>query len=795
MTILDALRTKRLYFDGGMGSLLQGMGLRPGEQPESWNIRHPDRIIGVHRSYLEAGCDILKTNTFGVNELRTDCPEDLIRAAVDCARTAIGDRTDKYIAFDMGPSGKLLEPLGDLPFEQAVEIFGRSVRAAVRAGVDLILIETMSDAYETKAAVLAAKENSDLPVFVTNAYDATGKLMTGADPAAMVALLEGLRVDAIGVNCSVGPDQLEGVVRTLVQEASVPIIVNPNAGLPDSVDGKPVYSIGPEAFAEYMVQLAELGVQVLGGCCGTTPDYLRATITRTRSLAYTLPSKKNGTRISSYTHAVAIGQKPVLIGERINPTGKKKIKEALRNGDLELLLREGVAQAEAGVAVLDVNVGLPELDEPAVMSELICRLQSVTDLPLQIDTVNPEAMARAMRLYNGKPLVNSVTGKPESMDAIFPLVRKYGGTVIALTLDEEGIPSTAEGRFAIAEKIIRRAEEYGIDRRDIVVDPLAMAISADPGSAEVTLEAIRLIKSRLKVCTSLGVSNISFGLPAREAVNTAFFALALGAGLDCAIMNPFSEGMMRTYAACNALHNLDPNCSEYIAQAAGWTFSGPSSVAAPTGTVTTDGASGLMGSILHGLKEAAVREATALLATTTPLELINTQIIPALEEAGRTFEAKTTFLPQLLMTADAAAAVFEVVKAAMPVAEADSRRKVVLATVKGDIHDIGKNIVRVLLESFGFTVTDLGRDVPPEAVCAAAEEHQCDLIGLSALMTTTVPAMEETIRQLRQKRPSARVVVGGAVLTQEYADRIGADKYAADAMETVRYAQQFYDIE
>ncbi|MBQ9083741.1 MAG: homocysteine S-methyltransferase family protein [Clostridia bacterium] len=790
MNIMEAVARRRLYFDGGMGTLLQGMGLAPGAAPERWNLSHPDRIASVHRAYLDAGCDIIKMNTFGINELRFDDPETLIEAAAQCARSAIGDRTGKYMAYDMGPTGKLLEPLGNLPFERAVEIFGRCVRAAVQAGADLILIETMSDAYETKAAVLAAKENSTLPVFVTNAYDGTGKLMTGADPAAMVALLEGLGVDALGVNCSVGPDQLTQVVDTLCRYASVPVIVNPNAGLPSSVDGKPVYSIGPAEFAAYMVPLAQRGAAILGVCCGTTPEYIAALIADTQNLPYALPERKPDTLVSSYTHAVTIGEVPLLIGERINPTGKKKVKEALRRGDLEPLLRDGLMQADAGAHLLDVNVGLPDIDEPAVLVELVQRLQAVTDLPLQLDTTHPEAMARAMRIYNGKPLVNSVNGTTESMRTIFPLVKKYGGAVIALTIDENGIPDTAEGRCAVAEKIVRCAEDFGIPRKEIIVDPLAMAVSADPSSAKVTLDAIRLIKARLGVATSLGVSNISFGLPAREVVNASFFGLALGAGLDCAIMNPFSVGMMQTYHAFNALMAHDPNCASYIAHAAGWAT--PSAAVPAATPQKSRDVGGLKDAICRGLREEALREAQVLLQTTPPLTIIETEIIPALDEAGRTFEQKTTFLPQLLVTAETASAVFDLIKAAMPAAAQDSTRKVVLATVRGDIHDIGKNIVRVLLESFGFTVIDLGRDVAAETVLQAVQAHACKLVGLSALMTTTVPAMGDTIALLRKEAPGTTVVVGGAVLTQEYADRIGADFYAADAMETVRFAQKFY---
>ena len=801
MNLLEKIRTSRTYCDGGMGTLLQARGLQPGELPERWNITRPEAVIDIHHQYLLAGANIITANTFGANVLKFgDELEDIIAAALANIRTAISrlnpeKQADRYAAFDVGSLGKMLQPLGDLPFEDAVEIFAKSIRIAARHGADLIFIETMNDSLEAKAAVLAAKENCDLPVFITCVYDAQAKLMTGADPAAMVAMLEGLGVDALGMNCSLGPEQMLPIVPRLAAETSLPLIVNPNAGLPRTENGKTVFDVDAERFSDIMVKIVEAGACLVGGCCGTTPEYIRRTVEKTASMPYRLPEKKAHTVVSSYTHAVRIGEGPVLIGERINPTGKARFKQALREGDIDYILNEGVRQQEAGAHILDVNVGLPEIDEPAMMLNVVRELQAVSDLPLQIDTVDPVAMEKAMRACNGKPLVNSVNGKPESMEAVFPLVKKYGGVMVALTIGPDGIPDTAEGRYAIAADIVAKAEAYGIDRRDIVVDPLAMAVSSDPKSADVTLESIRLIEERLGVHTSLGVSNISFGLPNRDFVTSTFFALALQTGLDAAIMNPFSLEMMKVYHSFRALRGFDANCADYIAFASGLSTqtmtaaAGPASAASGIAAETFEP---LKHAVIKGLKEKAGTLAAQMAATMDPLEVINGQIIPALDVVGKGFEAKTVFLPQLLMSAEAAKAAFEAVKAAMPASDQPSKGKIVLATVKGDIHDIGKNIVRTLLSNYGYEVIDLGKDVPPQKIVDCALEHDVKLVGLSALMTTTVPAMEETIALLRKSGARAKVVVGGAVLTQEYADMIHADRYAKDAMETVRYAEELF---
>lgn len=781
--IRELLKKKRLYFDGGTGTLLQEMGLKGGEPPELWNISNPQKITALHKAYLEAGSDIISANTFGINKLKYDNYEKLIIAGIDCAKRAVDGKKDKFIAFDMGPTGKLLEPLGELSFEDAVELFAANVRVATKFGADLIIIETMNDSYETKAAVLAAKENCDLPVFVTNVYDESRHLMTGADPKAMVAMLEGLGVDALGVNCSLGPDKMLPVVQELCEYSTVPVIVNPNAGLPEAKNGVTVYNVNSDDFSDSMREIALCGASILGGCCGTTPEFISKTVEKTRDIPLIKPEINNETLISSYTHAVEIGKDPLLIGERINPTGKPNFKDALRRGDINYILGEGLNQADKGVHILDVNVGLPEIDERAMMLRVVKQLQAVCDLPLQIDTTDKSVLETALRAYNGKALINSVNGEKDSMAGVFPLVKKYGGAVIALTLDENGIPETAEERFNIALKIIETAAEYGIEKRDIIVDPLALTVSSNQESAKTTLKTIKLLKNA-GIKTSLGVSNISFGLPRRELINSAFFTAALTSGLDCAIMNPFSADMMNSYFAYRALSGIDPSCADYIAYAS----ETPTQEAAKPQTDPAD----LKTAVIKGVKETAVKAAEILSDTTAPLEIINKFVIPALDEIGTAFENKKAYLPQLLMSAEVASAAFEVIKRKIPDKAGENGKKFVIATVKGDIHDIGKNIVKIMLESYGFNVIDLGRDVDPEIVVETALKENCKLVGLSALMTTTVPSMEQTIALLHKADPDIKVVVGGAVLTQKYANMIKADCYAKDAMETVRYAEKFY---
>ncbi len=773
----------RLYCDGGFGSYLQSIGLPAGTPPEAWNLTHPEKIVELHRAYVEAGSNLITTNSFGVNKDKYTNYEEYIAAAVKCAKTAIGNNKNCFIAFDLGPSGRMLEPMGDLSFEDAVELFGANVRAAVKYGVDCIIIETMNDSYETKAAVLAAKENSDLPVLVTNAYDKSGKLMTGATPEAMIAMLEGLKVDAIGMNCSFGPDMMLSLVERFAANSSLPIIVNPNAGLPKIEDGKTVYSFSSDDFASYMRKIAIKGATILGGCCGTTPEYIKKTIQATRDIPFVKPSQKNITMVSSYTHSVVIDDKPILIGERINPTGKSKFKEALRNNDINYVLNEGIRQADKGVHILDVNVGMPEINEAEMMKTVVAKLQSVTDLPLQLDSSDPSALEKSMRIYNGKPMINSVNGDEKSMQSVFPLIRKYGGAVIALTMDENGIPETAAGRVSIAERIINKAREYGIEKKDIIVDPLCLTISSNQASALVTLEAVRILKERgCKV--SLGVSNISFGLPAREKINSSFFNSALENGLNCAIMNPFADGMMDVYYAYMALHNMDKACEKYIAYASEQTV---------TEKVQKSQKLTLYDAIVKGLKDSAVPAVLELLESEEPLDIINKYVVPALNDVGISFEEKKIYLPQLLMSADAASAAFEKIKVKIPQNKSDDNKKIILATVKGDIHDIGKNIVKVLHESYGYKVYDLGKDVPPEKIIECIKTTGCKLVGLSSLMTTTVPSMAETIEIIHNDFDDVKVIVGGAVLTRDYSEKINADGYSPDAMGAVKLSNSFYD--
>lgn len=790
MNILEKIKKERVYFDGGYGTNLQKAGLMPGELPELWNMEKPEIITGLHRDYLDAGCDILKTNTFGANILKfsEDQLEKIIESAINNAKKAISDGgyKDKYVALDIGPTGKLLKPLGDLEFEDAVNIFAKTVKIGAKYGVDLVLIETMNDSLETKAAVLAVKENSSLPVFVTNAYDENQKLMTGASPSVMVSLLEGLRVDALGVNCSLGPDKMIPVVKELLENASIPVIVNPNAGLPVIKDGKTEFDVDAKSFANSMVEIAKLGAGIMGGCCGTTPEYIKSTKELVDNLEYSKVEEKNKTVVSSYNHTVEFGEKPVLIGERINPTGKKLLKEALREKNYEYILKEGIGQEDAGADILDVNAGLPEINEKEVLEELVKLLQSVTDLPLQIDTSNAGAMEASLRVYNGKPLINSVNGKKESMEEIFPLAKKYGGVVICLTLDEDGIPQTIEGRIKIANKIIETAKEYGISKKDLIFDPLAMTISSDSRSASVTLGCIKEF-NKMGIKTSLGVSNVSFGLPKRSIINSTFFAMALSSGLNAAIMNPYSGEMMDVYYSFCALSNMDERCENYINYAS----KEEDKVEIKSQNQELSDNEGLIRAVLKGLKEEAESYTKKLLEKEEPLSVIDKCIIPALDEMGSKFEKKEAFLPQLLMSAEAAKSAFDVIKSAMLESGKgrDKKYKIVLATVKGDIHDIGKNIVKVLLENYDFDVIDLGKDVDPKVIVDTAKQENARLIGLSALMTTTVPAMEEAINLVRKEVSGCKVVVGGAVLTQEYADMIGADRYAKDAMETVRYAE------
>lgn len=784
MSFKDLLGKQMLFFDGATGTQLQARGLQAGELPERWNFTHPEIIEAVHKDYLAAGANILKTNTFGANPIKLaetdlDC-KATITAAVTIAKKACAGAIDKFVALDLGPTGKLLAPYGDLPFEKVVAAYGEMVRYGVEAGADLILIETMSDTYETKAAILGAKENCDLPVCVTLTFDEDGKLLTGATVEAAALMCEGLGVDAIGFNCGLGPVQVAKLVPQMLQATKLPLIVNPNAGLPVQRDGKTCFDINPEEYADLMYALACADApSIMGGCCGTTPAHIAAMITKCKNLQPGGTRELDLTAVSSYGKAVHIGDVPVIIGERINPTGKKRLKEALKNQELDYVCRLALEQISSTAHILDVNVGTPGIDETAMLGKAVPALQAITDTPLQIDTSNYEAMEKALRLYNGKPMLNSVNGKEDSLEHVLPLAKKYGAVVVALCLDDSGIPTTAEGRIAIADKIIARAAEYGIESRNIVVDPLAMTISTGADNAAVACEVIRAMKAR-GINTVMGVSNISFGLPGRDAVNSTFFAMAMQAGLSCGIINPQSKAMLDAYYGFCALAGYDEGCQEYVKRYA------DAPKAAPTSVSDVN----LYDAIVKGLQIDAKKAAAVALADEAPLDVINKYMIPALDFVGDGFEKKTLFLPQLLMSADAAKAAFEVIREAVGVAETQSDT-VVIATVHGDIHDIGKNIVKVLLENYGYKVLDLGKDVPVADIVKTVQESGAKVVGLSALMTTTVSAMEATINALREVS-DCKIVVGGAVLTEEYAQSIGAEHYAPNAVSAVTYVNEVF---
>ena len=780
--ITDIIKTKRLFFDGGMGTLLQKKGLLPGEPTEVMNSRARDTVIEMHLAYLNAGADIIKTNSFGINSLKCDDVEKELTLAIDIAKEAVRlSGKEAYIAFDVGPTGRMLKPFGDLEFEDAVSIFAENMRLAESLGADLVLIETMSDLYETKAAVLAAKENTTLPIFVTCAFGEDGKLLTGATPEAMVALLEGLGVDALGMNCSVGPRHMLKLLPRLAECASVPIIINPNAGLPEVVDGETVYTLSPAEFAALMAEACHMGACVVGGCCGTTPEHISAAYEMAKDIPYRSPVKKDITAVSSYTHTVTVGGVSKIVGERINPTGKPKLKEALRSGDISHILSIALSEEESGAHILDVNVGLADIDEKEMMCRVIREIQAVSSVPLQIDSSNPVVLEQAMRIYSGKPLINSLNGSEDSMHRIFPLIKKYGGVVVALTMDEGGIPETSEERFAIAQKILSVAESYGVDRRDIIFDPLTLTVASGKDNGKVTLDTVKKLKSEGCRCI-LGISNVSFGFPQRDLLNASFYTAALFHGLDLAIINPESEAMMRAYNTYKVLAGVDGGADDYVAYATAHNDAGKVNEGKPK-SYTSLGVA-----IEKGLKNDARDIAEAMVKERDPLDIINREVIPALDRVGEGFENKTVYLPGLLASAEAANYAFSVLRRNMPKAQTGNNKKIVLATVKNDIHDIGKNIVKLIFESYGYEVIDLGRDVPTSHILYALRESGAELLGLSALMTTTLPSMEETVAAVRKELPRVKIIVGGAVITGTYAERIGADFYAPDAMAGVRFA-------
>ena len=782
---LEELLGKRLVFvDGGIGTMLQAAGLTGGEAPERWNLTHPETVAEVHRAYLAAGCDIVTANTFGATGARFGAElQKVIQAGVELARQGVEEAGHGFAAFDMGPTGKLLAPYGELPFQEAVSLYRQAAAWGAEAGADLIIIETMGDPYEMKAAVLGAREACDLPILATMMADVNGRLLTGGTVETMAVLLDGLGVTALGLNCGLGGPEMLPLLRRIRRVTERPLLCSPNAGLPRMEGGRTVFPAGPEAFAQAQRELAQAGAWLLGGCCGTTPEHIRAMVAACREVAPAPVPPVTETWISSGSEAVCLDHGPVVIGERINPTGKKRMQEALRTGDVNYLLKEAVNQSAAGAAVLDVNVGLGGVDEAAWMERAVSAIQGVCTCPLQLDTADPEALARGLRAYNGKALINSVSGKQEVMDQVFPLAKRYGGTVVALLLDEEGIPDTAEGRVAIARRIMAEAARYGIAKRDLVMDALTMTVSTGERNALVTLETLRRCREELGVRTVLGVSNISFGLPQREKLAGPFLTLALGAGLDAAILNPLSEAMMDAWQAALTLTGRDKGCRAYLERFA---------CAAPVKS-GTQAAFSLEEAVRRGLRAEAERAARERLSEgEAPMDLVEKRLLPALTQVGDGYEAGTLFLPQLLMSAEAAQGAFALVQQALGEKSTGMRRqgRIALATVEGDIHDIGKNIVKVLLESYGFEVLDLGKNVRPEQVLAAVQAEKLHMVGLSALMTTTVPAMERTIALLRREAPDCRVVVGGAVLTPELAAAIGAHAYARDAMDTVRFARE-----
>ena len=786
MTIREEIGKRILFFDGGMGTLLQEQGLQAGELPETWNLKNPEPIIQIHKAYLAAGADIILANTFGANRFKYgEDLEKIVTAGVANAKKAVAESGKKaYVALDIGSTGKLLKPMGTLDFEEAVGVFAEIIRVGEKAGADLILIETMSDTYELKAAVLAAKENSTLPIMATVIFDESKKMLTGASPQVVVSLLEGLGVDALGINCGLGPKQMKEIVKELLKYASIPVIVNPNAGLPRSENGKTVFDVGAEEFAQDMEEIVTMGAWFAGGCCGTTPAHIQAMVEKCKEITPVPITPKNYTFVTSYSTAVELGGRPVIIGERINPTGKSKFKQALRDHNIDYILEEGVKQEDSGAHILDVNVGLPEIDEAAMMETIVYELQSIMPIPLQIDTTNMEAMERALRIYNGKPMINSVNGKAEIMEQVFPLVKKYGGVVVGLALDEDGIPDTTEGRLAIAEKIYQTGEKYGISRKDIVIDALVMTMSTNNESAKITLDTVKEITARGGK-TVLGVSNISFGLPQRELINAAFFTMAMNNGLSAGIINPNAKAMRQAYDTFCVLGGYDAQCMNYIENYA--VTDAPNAAAKPATAKLN-----LTDSIIKGLKDQAYRATEEELKTKEPMEIINGELVPALDVVGQGFEKGTMFLPQLLMSAEAAKAGFEAIRQYVQShGEAQEKKAtIVIATVKGDIHDIGKNIVKVLLENYVYEVIDIGKDVPPEKIVETVVDKHAPLVGLSALMTTTVVNMEESIKELHKEAPWCKIMVGGAVLTQEYADMIGADFYGKDAMQSVYYAER-----
>lgn len=776
-----------IIFDGAMGTMLQKRGLKRGEIPELLSLTAPDLIRSIHDEYFDAGCDVVSANTFGANRYKAEktghSVAELVSSAVAIARKAASGRKGKYAALDIGPCGRVLQPTGDLPFEDAVEVFAEIVRAGSQAGADLILLETFTDLYELKAALIAAKENSDLPVLATMSFEENGISFFGATVESMVLTLQALGADALGVNCSLGPKQLAPIVERLLRASSIPVMVQPNAGLPLFENGEARYDVTPEEFAEYIKKFVEDGAAIAGGCCGTDPAYMRLV---KQSLEGVTSIKKRvhlRTGICSPSRPVFFGDDILIIGERLNPTGKKALQTALRAKDMDYVLKEAIRQQEQGAHILDVNMGLPDIDEPEMLRKAVIEIQSVVDLPLQLDSSDPNALEKAARVYNGKPLINSVNGKKESLQKILPIAKKYGAAVLGLTLDDDGIPHTAEGRVKIARTIMEEAQKIGIPKEDVLIDCLVMTVSAQQEQASETLRAVRMVREELGLKTVLGVSNVSFGLPSRPIINRTMLTMALMQGLDAPIMNPGDEGMRQAMAAFRVLMGKDAQAEGFIAE-----YSGSGDMQ-PRVPIPAEGHLDLSQAIKRGLKICAEKATEALLSKMSPIEIIENEIIPSLDSVGKDYESQKIFLPQLMKSAEAAKSSFELLRGELAKDGAErskERVKMVIATVQGDIHDIGKNIVKVIMENYNFQMIDLGKDVPPERVVDAVKEHGAEIVGLSALMTTTVSSMKTTIDLLRTECPGVRVIVGGAVLTGSLAEYVGADHYAKDAMDAVR---------
>ena len=783
----ERLKKEILVFDGAMGTQLQEAGLKAGEIPECLNITHPELIQSIHQKYLNAGADFITTNTFGANALKMKdvnySLKEIIEAAIDNAKAAqknTNRQNNSYIALDIGPIGQLLEPMGTLSFDQAYEIIKEQVLLA-KDKVDLVLLETMTDIYEVKAGVLAVKENSDLPVFVTMTYETNQRTLSGCDPVTMVNILEGLNVDALGINCSLGPVELTPIINEVLKTASLPVILQPNAGLPCLVAGKTCYNMDSDTFVAESIKHVKNGVRIIGGCCGTTPEFI-AKLKKAIPAKPVITTPVKATRVSSGSKTVEFGHHVVVCGERLNPTGKKKLKEALKQQRYDELVIEAIKQDQAKAHVLDVNVGLPGIDEVATMKHVIKLLQEVISLPLQIDSSNAQAIEQACRYYNGKPLINSVNGKTETMEAIFPIVKKYGGVVIGLTLDENGIPPKAKDRLEIAKKIIKTAAKYGISKENIIIDCLVLTVSAQQKEVMETIKAVRMVKEELGVHTVLGVSNVSFGLPNRPLLNKTFLTMAMAAGLDLPIINPLDKELMDAIDAFNVLYNYDQDATIYIQNQSNQTVTSIKN--------TTDFT--LEDIIIRGLKDEVKTATKKQLETKDGLEIINNILIPALDKVGKQYENNAIFLPQLIQAAETSKIAFGVIKDTFKETTA-TKGPVIMATVHGDIHDIGKNIVKVVLESYGYKIIDLGKDVPPETVVDAFYQYHPKAIGLSALMTTTVASMEKTIAMLKKIDNMCPIFVGGAVLTADYAKEINADYYSKDAMDAVELLNRIID--